>query len=790
MPALSPTTSSRRAKTTRRVAVAAALAVAAIAAPSAGAAPAGFSGISGDGSIAFFTTTDKLATGDTDSRADVYARFFDDALGSYVTRAVSTGPTGGNDAIAAQYGGASADGAKVVFSTDESLVAGDTDKRVDVYVRDLATSTTALVSRGAADCAAQGCGNGAEDAGFVPGGVVPDGEEVFFLSAERLSSSDEDGSLDLYARDLVAGTTTLVSAGDASCAGTGCGNGAFGVVFRGAASGAAGTRAFFTTAEALVGADADSLSDLYRRDLTTGTTALVSTAGSCPAPLDCRPAYGGASSDGDHVFFETDERIAAGDTDSSQDVYDWSGGVATPISIGPDGGNGAQGATFSGASSDGAAVFFQTNESLVSADTDSSQDVYERSGGSTTLLSTGPTGGNGGDAASFLWSSPDGSTVLISTAESLTSADTDSSQDVYERSGGSTTLLSTGPTGGNGSFNAGFAGVSGDGSHVFYITSEQLVSADTDASPDIYETSGGTTTLVSTGPVGGNRAFSAGLPAGAIAGDGSHAFFITDERMTVDDLDAETDVYDRSASGTLLVSVGNTAPVGPPTPSGLTTDPLSPGESTTPRIQGQSDPNTSIKIYATADCSGIPVAIGSSLELGGAGIEATVDAGSTTSFRATATDTNGDTSPCSAPVSYTQQSAPPPPPPPSPPSGDDSGDGGGSGGSAGAGGAAGALPQFYDGGIPFVTPKTRITFGPAFKTRKRRVVFRFVDSTGQPGTRFICEIDRRRWRRCGSPKRLKKLKRGKKHVFKVKAVNAAGTWERRPVKRRFKLVRR
>jgi hypothetical protein len=735
MPALSPTTSSRRAKTTRRVAVAAALAVAAIAAPSAGAAPAGFSGISGDGSIAFFTTTDKLATGDTDSRADVYARFFDDALGSYVTRAVSTGPTGGNDAIAAQYGGASADGAKVVFSTDESLVAGDTDKRVDVYVRDLATSTTALVSRGAADCAAQGCGNGAEDAGFVPGGVVPDGEEVFFLSAERLSSSDEDGSLDLYARDLVAGTTTLVSAGDASCAGTGCGNGAFGVVFRGAASGAAGTRAFFTTAEALVGADADSLSDLYRRDLTTGTTALVSTAGSCPAPLDCRPAYGGASSDGDHVFFETDERIAAGDTDSSQDVYDWSGGVATPISIGPDGGNGAQGATFSGASSDGAAVFFQTNESLVSADTDSSQDVYERSGGSTTLLSTGPTGGNG-------------------------------------------------------SFNAGFAGVSGDGSHVFYITSEQLVSADTDASPDIYETSGGTTTLVSTGPVGGNRAFSAGLPAGAIAGDGSHAFFITDERMTVDDLDAETDVYDRSASGTLLVSVGNTAPVGPPTPSGLTTDPLSPGESTTPRIQGQSDPNTSIKIYATADCSGIPVAIGSSLELGGAGIEATVDAGSTTSFRATATDTNGDTSPCSAPVSYTQQSAPPPPPPPSPPSGDDSGDGGGSGGSAGAGGAAGALPQFYDGGIPFVTPKTRITFGPAFKTRKRRVVFRFVDSTGQPGTRFICEIDRRRWRRCGSPKRLKKLKRGKKHVFKVKAVNAAGTWERRPVKRRFKLVRR
>ena len=60
------------------------------------------------------------------------------------------------------------------------------------------------------------------------------------------------------------------------------------------------------------------------------------------------------------------------------------------------------------------------------------------------------------------------------------SADTDTFVDVYERAGGQTTLVSTGPTGGNGTFHAGFAGASADGTRVFFETEESLVSADTD----------------------------------------------------------------------------------------------------------------------------------------------------------------------------------------------------------------------------------------------------------------------------------------------------------------------
>ena len=66
------------------------------------------------------------------------------------------------------------------------------------------------------------------------------------------------------------------------------------------------------------------------------------------------------------------------------------------------------------------------------------------------------------------------------------SADTDTAQDLYERAGGQTTLLSTGPTGGNGAFEASFADASADGSRVFFRTEESLVSGDTDTFDDVY----------------------------------------------------------------------------------------------------------------------------------------------------------------------------------------------------------------------------------------------------------------------------------------------------------------
>ena len=71
------------------------------------------------------------------------------------------------------------------------------------------------------------------------------------------------------------------------------------------------------------------------------------------------------------------------------------------MSIGPAGGNGALAAAWAGARSDGSRVFFETSERLVAADTDSRTDVYESEGGTTTLVSAGATGGNGSFNAFF-----------------------------------------------------------------------------------------------------------------------------------------------------------------------------------------------------------------------------------------------------------------------------------------------------------------------------------------------------------------------------------------------------
>jgi hypothetical protein len=168
------------------------------------------------------------------------------------------------------------------------------------------------------------------------------------------------------------------------------------------------------------------------------------------------------------------------------DVYERAGATTTRLSTGPAGGSGAFETSFAGASEDGAHVFFETDEILTTDDLDSEVDVYERSGGTTRLVSSGPAGGNGALDAAFAGSSADGGRVFFETLEQLAAGDSDASRDLYERQGTSVTLVSRGPAGGNGAFNVDFAGISQDGTRALFTTGEKLVSADTDSSSDIY----------------------------------------------------------------------------------------------------------------------------------------------------------------------------------------------------------------------------------------------------------------------------------------------------------------
>ena len=297
-----------------------------------------------------------------------------------------------------------------------------------------------------------------------------------------------------------------------------------------------------------------------------GLTALGGTAGAShdlarhlslgePRAGATSTTFVGASDDGSRVFFSTADSLVSADTDTSFDIYERAGGTTRRVSAGQVNGNGSFGASFAGVSDDGSRVFFSTAEPLVSADTDSSQDLYERSGGTTTRVSAGKVNGNGAFAASFVGASDNGSRVFFETAEPLAVGDSDSSIDVFQRSGGATTRVSAGQINGNGAAEADFRDASDNGSRVFFRTAERLVAADTDSSQDLYERAGATTTLVSAGQINGNGAFDAFGP-GCRSQDGSRLFFSTAERLVSADTDTRVDVYERSGGTTTLISAG------------------------------------------------------------------------------------------------------------------------------------------------------------------------------------------------------------------------------------------
>lgn len=478
-------------------------------------------GSSTDGSHVFFTTQEQLSPSDTDTNYDVYER------SGGVTTLVSAGAINGNGAFDADFSGVSGDGLHVLFQTAEKLVSADTDSVIDVYER--TGGVTTQISTG----------NGIDDtvnASFFLG-VSTDASKVFFSSYDQLTPTDTDGSLrDIFMRS--GGVTTQISIG---------GNGPYGADFDGMT--ADGSHIFFHTDEKLVGTDTDSTRDVY--DASGGVVTQVSR-GSTGGNGGQIPIYQGSTADGSHVYFQTTEILEPTDTDAYLDVYDRSGGATTQVSLGPNSSNGPWDANFSGVSADGSKVWFMTREAVVAGDTDGGcedslgnptlqcLDVYERSGGSTTWVSTG---GNGAFEASFATASQNGSKVFFQSAESLTADDADGgAQDVFQRSGGTTTLISTGPLGGTGNYSSDLAAISQDGVRVFFHTYESLVSEDNDGNwQDVYERYGGETTLISTGPATTNQAAIAFLDS--TTADGTKAFFHTDEKLVAADTDAAEDIY-------------------------------------------------------------------------------------------------------------------------------------------------------------------------------------------------------------------------------------------------------
>jgi hypothetical protein len=88
---------------------------------------------------------------------------------------------------------------------------------------------------------------------------------------------------------------------------------------------------------------------------------------------------------------------------------------------------------------------------------------------------------------------------------------------------------------------------------------------------------------------------------------------------------------------------------------------------------------------------------------------------------------------------------------------------------------------------PDTTPPRTLLRKTRINHAKRKATFSFA--SGERGSRFVCKLDRKKYKPCTSPKTYKKLKRGK-HVFRVKARDRAGNVDRTPIVKRFKIKRR
>ncbi|MFA4928366.1 MAG: hypothetical protein WC558_07605 [Patulibacter sp.] len=157
--------------------------------------------ISSDGNRVGFLTSAKLSADVTDTYTKFYVRDIAQATTTLASRPPGTGAAAlGENVDRAQLSGG---GGHVVFVTASTVL--DPSGSSHVYVRDLAASTTVLADR--ANGAAGVKGNSQSD----HASISDDGTRVAFRSWATNLVADSGSSLDLFVRDLAAGTTVLAS---------------------------------------------------------------------------------------------------------------------------------------------------------------------------------------------------------------------------------------------------------------------------------------------------------------------------------------------------------------------------------------------------------------------------------------------------------------------------------------------------------------------------------------------------------------------------------------------------
>jgi Tol biopolymer transport system component len=313
----------------------------------------------------------------------------------------------------------------------------------DVYARDLTTGTTSMISVNAAGT------NGGSGSPSRHPVFSPDGTRVTFESSadDLVSPTVNFPYAELLVRDLRTGTTSLVSAGPTGAPGNGeSGDATFSPD---------GTKVLFSSSSSNLGPTHSidpgnvGLVDLYVRDLATGGISQVTiNAAGTDGGLG---SSGSFSPDGTKVVFASNgSTLVANDTNGHGDVFlrDLSAGTTTLLSPNAAGTGSAGDSSFAPLfNGDGTEVVFTSwaddlgpKDTVTCAvpfpgpGTRSCADVYVRDvpRRTTALVSADAAhaDASNGDAALPVFT-PDGKVVYTSLASNLGPTDTNGGWDIY-----------------------------------------------------------------------------------------------------------------------------------------------------------------------------------------------------------------------------------------------------------------------------------------------------------------------------------------------------------------------
>lgn len=239
--------------------------------------------LSADGRfVAFPSPATNLVAGDTNDRQDVFLR----DRHSGVTERVSVTSAGAQANSDSAGGVVSADGRFVAFeSAASNLVPGDTNGRTDVFVRDRRTGVTRSTSAG-----------GNSDS--ISPSISDDGRYVAFTSfASNLAPGDANDNPDVFVYDVWTGATRPVSVSPAGTPGDAAS-------FHVSLSGDGRLAAFSSLATNLAPGDTGGQQDIFVRDLRHGATQVVSVSAT-GAPGDGLSQLPALSPDGRFVVFDS-----------------------------------------------------------------------------------------------------------------------------------------------------------------------------------------------------------------------------------------------------------------------------------------------------------------------------------------------------------------------------------------------------------------------------------------------------------------------------------------------------